>query len=90
MAPLQFRRSVENMEVWSASSASFSFLITYASPTGPGFHGRLGYLASWRPLYPGSGAIKIAGSPFTTLANAEDACNATLGHLETVGERSLS
>lgn len=87
MTSLEFHRSLQDMEVWSASSDGFSFVITYASPGGPGFHGRLGYFASWRPLYLSNGAIKIAGSPFKTRENAEDACNAMLGHLE---ESSLS
>jgi hypothetical protein len=79
---LQFHRAVEDLEIWSASSDGFSFVITYESPTGPGFHGRPGYLASWRPLYQGRGAIKIGGSPFKTVAEAEEACNTMLMHLK--------
>jgi len=78
---LQFHRAVEGMEIWSASSDDFSFVITYESPAGPGFHGRSGYVASWRPLYQSRGAIKIGGSPFKTSAEAEEACNAVLKHL---------
>ena len=81
---LQFRRAIEHMEIWSASSEGFSFVITYGSPTGPGFHGRAGYVASWRPLIGGSSAIKIGGSPFKMLAEAEEACNAILKHLTNV------
>jgi hypothetical protein len=54
---LQFQRAVEHLELWSASGDYFSFVITYDSPTGPGFHGRAGYLASWRPLHQSRGAI---------------------------------
>lgn len=79
---LQFRRSVESMDVWSASSAKISFVITFASPTGPGFHGRRGFLASWRPLYSHIGAIPVFGSPFDSLAEAERACNAMLRELD--------
>jgi hypothetical protein len=75
---LQFHRAIKHMEIWSASSEGFSFVITYGSPTGPGFHGRAGYVASWRPLIGGSSAIKIGGSPFKMLAEAEEACNAIL------------
>ena len=82
MPALQFHRSAEELDVWSASSGGLSFVITYESPTGPGFHGRPGYLASWRPLQHGSGAIKVIGSPFKTFADAEDACNAMLEHLK--------
>ncbi|MBM7481796.1 hypothetical protein BSZ22_01305 [Bradyrhizobium canariense] len=79
--PLQFHRPIENMEIWSASGDGFSFVISLESPTGPGFHGRFGYLASWRPLYENNGAIKISGSPFRTLAEAEGACRNMAEHL---------
>lgn len=84
--PLQFHRPVENMEIWSASSDGFSFVISFGSPTGPGFHGRSGYLASWRPLYQNNCAIKITGSPFRTLAEAEGACSNMVEHLAAVDE----
>jgi hypothetical protein len=79
---LQFRRAIENMDVWSASSADISFVITFASPTGPGFRGRRGFLASWRPLYSSTGAVKVIGSPFNTFADAEGACKTMVGILE--------
>lgn len=79
---LQFRQALENMDVWSASSADISFVITFASPTGRGFHGRHGFLASWRPLHSRTGAVKVIGSPFTSLMEAERACNAMLGTLQ--------
>jgi hypothetical protein len=71
------------MEIWSATSDSRSFVISFESPTGPGFHGRPGYVASWRPLYESKGAIKIGGSPFDSFAKAEEACNTMLAHLNT-------
>jgi len=74
--PLQFHRAVEKMEIWSANSDAYSFVISYESPTGPGFHGRAGYLASWR--HEGRGAIRITGSPFKTFDEAEAACDAML------------
>jgi hypothetical protein len=79
--PLQFHLAVEKMEIWSANSDGYSFVISYESPAGPGFHGRAGYLASWRPVYEGRGAIRITGSPFKTLDEAEAACVAMLEHL---------
>jgi hypothetical protein len=79
---LQFHQAVENMDVWSASSADVSFVITFASPNGPGFHGRRGFLATWRPLYSRTGAVKVTGSPFNTFADAEAACNTMLGMLK--------
>ncbi|MGY8682871.1 hypothetical protein Q2941_34620 [Bradyrhizobium sp. UFLA05-153] len=78
---LQFQRVVEHLGIWSASGDCFSFVITYGSRTGPGFRGRVGYLASWRPLHLSHGAIKIGGSPFNTFAEAEEASNAMLKNL---------
>ena len=77
---LQFRRVVEHMEIWSASGEGLSFVISYQSRTDPGFRGRSGYVASWRSVG-GCGAIKIGGSPFKMLAEAEAACNAMLEYL---------
>jgi hypothetical protein len=56
-------------------------VISRESPTGPGFHGRPGYVASWRPVYQSRGAIKVIGSPFKTFDEAEAACGAMLKHL---------
>jgi hypothetical protein len=78
VTPLQFHGPLDGMEVWSASSDDFSFVISYETPDGPGFHGLAGYLASWRPLNLGSLAIKVDGAPFATFAEAEAACNAML------------
>jgi hypothetical protein len=81
---MQFTRvvsPVEDMEIWNASSDGFSFVISYESRGGPGFHGPPGYVASWRSLSQNTGAIRVAGSPFKTLAEAEEACKAMLGYL---------
>jgi hypothetical protein len=73
---------VADMEIWSGSSNGFSFVISYASRSGPGFRGRTGFVASWRPIHhQNTSAITIGGSPFKTLAEAEEACEAMLGHL---------
>jgi hypothetical protein len=72
---------VEDMEIWNASSDGFSFVISYESRSGPGFHGNTGFVASWRSIHQNTGAIKIGGSPFKTLAEAEEACEVMLGHL---------
>jgi hypothetical protein len=72
---------IEDMEIWSASSNGFSFVISYESRTGPGFHGRPGFVASWRSLSQNTGAIRVGGSPFNALAEAEEACNVMLEHL---------
>jgi len=75
---LQFHRPVEKMEIWIANSDDYSFVISYESPAGPGFHGRAGYIASWRTVFEGRGAIRITGSPFKTFDEAEAACDAML------------
>jgi hypothetical protein len=72
---------VQDMEIWSASSDGLSFVISYESRSGPGLHGHPGFVASWRPIDRNRSAIKIGGSPFRTLAEAEEACEATLKYL---------
>jgi hypothetical protein len=79
---LQFHRAVETMEIWSAASEGYSFVISHEGPAGPGFHGRAGYMASWRLVYEGRrGAVRITGSPFKTFDEAEAACDAMLKQL---------
>lgn len=88
---MQFHRPAANgVDIWSASSNGFSFVISFESPTGPGFHGRFGYLASWRPLFENTGAVKISGSPFQTLAEAEGACRKMLEYLRAIDHASTS
>jgi hypothetical protein len=80
---MQFTRvvsPVEDMEIWNASSDG-SFVISYESRSGPGFHGPPGYVASWRSLSQNMAAFRVGGSPFKTLAGAEEACKAMLGRL---------
>jgi hypothetical protein len=72
---------VADMEIWSGSSDGFSFVISYASRSDPGFRGRTGFVASWRPVHRKTSAITIGGSPFKTLAEAEEACEVMLSHL---------
>jgi hypothetical protein len=74
---------VADMEIWSGSSDGFSFVISYGSRNGPGFRGRTGFVASWRPIHhQKASAITIGGSPFKTLAEAEEACEVMLSHLK--------
>ncbi|MGY8667197.1 hypothetical protein Q3C01_33245 [Bradyrhizobium sp. UFLA05-109] len=61
-----------------ASSGGFSFVISNESRT---VHGQPGFIASWRPIHLNKSAIKIAGSPFKTFVEAENACEAFLVHL---------
>src|SRR5260370_36563938 len=86
---LQFSRvvsPVEDMDIWNASSNGFSFVISYESSAGPGFHGRsisrprtYGFVASWRPIHQNRCAVRIIGSPFKMLAEAEKTCKGILG-----------
>jgi hypothetical protein len=81
---MQFSRiinPVKDLEVWSASTGVLSFVISFEEPTGPGLHGPLGFLASWRPLYLNKPSIKVVGSPFKTFADAQKACESLLIYL---------
>jgi len=81
---MQFNRvsgPVEDLHIWTATSSGFSFVISFEAPSGPGLRGRHGYLASWRPINQSRCAIKVGGSPFKTLDEAEIACTAMLAHL---------
>jgi len=82
---VQFSRvitPVEEIQLWSATSHGFSFVISFAGRVGPGFHGKLGFLASWRPILQNRSAIKVIGSPFKTFSAAEQACETMLGYLK--------
>jgi len=81
---MQFNRirgPIEDLLIWSATSNGFSFVISFETRSGPGLRGRPGYLASWRPIHQSRCAIKVGGSPFESLVEAEMACTATLAHL---------
>src|SRR6516225_650053 len=82
---VQFSRvitPVENIQVWNTTSDGFSFVISFASRSGPGFRGKPGFIASWRPIYQNRSAVKVIGSPFKTFPEAEKACEAVLWHLK--------
>ena len=82
---MQFSRvitPVENIQVWNTTSDGFSFVISFASRSGPGFRGNPGFIASWRPIHQNRSAVKVIGSPFETFSEAEKACEAVLGHLK--------
>jgi hypothetical protein len=66
--------ATKELEIWSANERGFSFVISNESSSGPGLHGRPGFVASWRPINFNSPAIRVGGSPFKTLAEAEKAC----------------
>ena len=53
---LQFSRvsPIEDIQVWNAASDGFSFVISFASRSGPGFRGNPGFVASWRPIHQNS------------------------------------
>ena len=68
------------LEIWSASARGFSFVISHESSSGPGLHGRPGFVTSWRPIHINKPAIRVGGLPFKTFAEAEHACEAMLEH----------
>jgi len=79
---MQFSRIVERLQIWNASSCGFSFVISHETRGGSGLHGRRpGFMASWRPINQNISALRVAGSPFETFAEAEEACKATLAYL---------
>ena len=85
---MQFSRiiSLVDLQIWTASSNGFSFVISFESRSGPGLHGRPGFMASWRPIYQNRCVIKVGGSPFKTLAEAENACMTML--VDLIGDRA--
>ena len=72
------------LEVWHANSGEYSFAISRESWTGPGLHGKPGFVASWRPLHHNKPATKVGGSPFKSLFEAQAACEVTLEGLTAV------
>ena len=81
--------SLEDMQVWNASSNAASFVISYESSCGPGFRGETGYAVSWRPVNQSRSAESLAGSPFATLAEAKEACNAMAAIFTKAGPMGL-
>ena len=76
---------IEEMEVWNANSNAASFVISYENRSGPGFHGQTGFAVSWRPIGQNRSAVSVGGSPFETLAEAKEACNAMAAILTNAG-----
>ncbi|MCC8942816.1 hypothetical protein H8A99_42020 [Bradyrhizobium sp. Arg68] len=70
-----------DLEMWIASSNDYSFVISSESRSRPGLQGEPGFAASCRPDFLNMPAAQVAGSPFSTFAEAERACNAFLGRL---------
>jgi hypothetical protein len=67
---------IEGMEAWKASSDTASFVISFENRSGPGFRDETGYAVSWRPIDQTRSASSVPGSPFNTLDEAKEACNA--------------
>ncbi|MCP1838829.1 hypothetical protein ACVIHI_008250 [Bradyrhizobium sp. USDA 4524] len=79
---LHFSRvNTGDLEIWIASSDDYSFVICSESRSGAGLHGEPGFVASYRPGFVNMPVAQVAGSPFSTFAEAERACNAFLGRL---------
>ncbi|WP_375778647.1 hypothetical protein ACE103_05695 [Bradyrhizobium sp. ma5] len=78
---LHFRRATADIEIWSASAQSYSFVISNESRIGLGLHGPPGVVASWSSLDLRRPAMRVGGSPFKTFAEAEKAYEALLKRL---------
>ena len=65
----------------SNACLGYPFVISNESRSGPGLHGKPGFVASWRPINFNGSAVRVGGSPFKTFAEAEHACEAMLAHL---------
>jgi hypothetical protein len=76
----------KDLKIWIASSDDYSFVISSASRSGPGLHGQPGFVASYRPDFLNMPAAQVSGSPFSTFAEAEQACNAFLDRLIIEGD----
>lgn len=83
---LKFHHAVDPLQIWSAASDGISFVISRESRAGPGFRGRDGFIASWRP-HPNGTAIRVIGAPFRTFEDAEAAGNTMLTYLATYTTR---
>jgi len=78
--------SYPDMRLWAASSGNYSFVISEERmvPPDPLWSG---FTASWKNVHSDmtpfgkQAANKIDGGPWKTLAQAEQACNATLKQL---------
>jgi len=81
---MQFSRvdtPIKDIQLWIASSCGYSFVISHETRSGPGLHGSPGFVVSWRPAYQNRSAVKVGGSPFNTLREAERACEVMLESL---------
>jgi hypothetical protein len=72
---------LSDMEMWQASSSEYSFAISHETRQQSEAHGKPAFVASWRSRYNNKPAITVIGSPFATLAEAKQACEAMLMHL---------
>ncbi|MET4234574.1 hypothetical protein ABIA85_007879 [Bradyrhizobium sp. LA6.10] len=80
---LHFRRvdTAGDLAIWIASSDDYSFVISSESRSGLGLRGEPDFVASYRPDFLNMPAAQVSGSPFSTFAEAEQACNAFLARL---------
>jgi hypothetical protein len=72
---------LSDVEMWQATSTEYSFAITHEIGQQSGAHGKPTFVASWRSRYNIKPAIAVIGSPFATLAEAKQACEAIFVHL---------
>lgn len=69
---------LSDMEMWQASSSEYCFAISHELRQRSDVCGKLAFVASWRSRYNNKPPITVIGSPFATLAEAEQACEGML------------
>ena len=72
---------LSDMETWQATSSEYYFAISHEIRQASEVHDRPAFVASWRSRYNHKPAMTVIGSPFATLAEAKQACEALLIHL---------
>lgn len=78
---------LRNLEIWHANNSEYAFAISRVGE--PDRHGSPEYVASWRSLHDNKPTAAVGGSPFTTFAEAEQACELFLMHLEMMKTETL-
>jgi hypothetical protein len=72
---------LNDIEMWRAISNEHSFAISREIGQQPEVHAKPAFVASWRSRYNNKPAITVIGSPFATLTEAKQACEAMFVHL---------
>jgi hypothetical protein len=80
---------LRNLEIWHADNSEYAFAISRVSQSGTDSDGSPEYVASWRSLLHNKPTDTVGGSPFATFAEAEEACEFFLMHLDVMKSEVL-